>query len=393
MGENMKLLITNIKKLHKPLLILTIVLFGIGLLMIQSASAVESFMGDGLSPYHYFLKQFFTVILGVIAYLIIICIPTSTYKWLYKPAILGIIGILFLLQAVGTISNNALSWFRYGIFGLQPTEFAKIILIVYMATYYKQKYDKINDNFTLLTPLMMMIAIVILTVFQPDLGTALIIAGIGGAMFYAVPLDKKIRTNINKVLIAGVVLVLLILIFTKGNIITEGQKSRFNFLSPCTRYQEPTGYQVCNSFIAINNGGLLGKGIGNSTQKFLYLPFAYTDFIFAIIVEELGAIIGIAIVLMIGIVIYVIYNIGTKAKDLQGSLLCYGVFIYIFLHLLVNLGGVLGIMPMTGVPLPFLSYGGSYALSLIVSLGIVQRVYIEKDENKKKLLSKSPKKN
>ena len=162
------------------------------------------------------------------------------------------------------------------------------------------------------------------------------------------------------------------------------QASRFNFLNPCSRYSEDTGYQVCNGYIAIHNGGLSGVGLGNSTQKYLYLPEAHTDFIFAIICEELGLIFGIVIVAGYFIMLFIILNIAKEADNLRNSILAYGVFAYLLAHILINLLGVLGLVPLTGVPLPFLSYGGSYCLNVIISLFIVQRINIENKQAKQR---------
>ena len=162
------------------------------------------------------------------------------------------------------------------------------------------------------------------------------------------------------------------------------QLKRFNFKDPCLRYQEDSGYQLCNSFIAFKNGGVTGQGIGKSTQKYLYLPESYTDFIFPIIVEEWGLAVGVIIILLYLFVLYRIYRIAKLATSLEGSLLAYGVCIYIFLHISINLVGVMGIGPLTGVPLPFLSYGGSYVLNLMASLAIAQRVAIESANKKAK---------
>ena len=160
------------------------------------------------------------------------------------------------------------------------------------------------------------------------------------------------------------------------SILRDRQLERFNIANPCDRILED-GNQVCNCYIAMNNGGLTGVGLGNSTQKYLYLPEPYTDFIFAIIVEELGVVTGVFILIMYFIVLYRILLIGRKSPTNKGAILCYGVAIYIFLHIAVNLLGIMGLIPMTGVPLPFMSYGGSFTICLIAALTIVQRVSIE----------------
>ena len=159
-------------------------------------------------------------------------------------------------------------------------------------------------------------------------------------------------------------------------ILLERQLERFDFSNPCSKILD-NGNQVCNCYIAINNGGLTGVGLGNSTQKYLYLPEPYTDFIFAIIVEELGVIVGVLLILMYIFVIFRILLIGRRSPNNRGAIICYGVAVYLFLHISVNLMGIMGIMPMTGVPLPFMSYGGSFTICLIASLTLVQRVSVE----------------
>ena len=202
-------------------------------------------------------------------------------------------------------------------------------------------------------------------------------------------MSRKLIRKFSLLVIGLIGVVILTYIATDGKILKEYQKARFNFFDPCERYQEESGYQLCNSFIAFTNGGMSGQGIGKSTQKYLYLPESYTDFIFPIIVEEWGAWVGSLIVVLYAFVIYRIYKIAREASDLHGSLIAYGVCVYLFLHVVINLLGVMGLAPLTGVPLPFLSYGGSYVISLIISLAIVERIAIE--NNTKKMIKKKKK--
>ena len=147
---------------------------------------------------------------------------------------------------------------------------------------------------------------------------------------------------------------------------------------------EDTGYQVCNGFIAFHNGGLFGVGLGNSSQKYLYLPEAHTDFIFPILVEELGLIVGILVIIGYGYILYRILKIAKAADSIRNAIICYETFIYILLHLLINFMGILALIPLTGVPLPFLSYGGSFNMNLIAILFVVERVAIENKQNAEK---------
>ena len=170
---------------------------------------------------------------------------------------------------------------------------------------------------------------------------------------------------------------MLLLITSGTRLLKSYQLERFNFIDPCLRYQEKSGYQLCNSLIAFKNGGISGQGLGNSTQKYLYLPESYTDFIFAIIVEEWGLIVGIVILIIYMIMLFRIIRIARRANNLRNSLIAYGIFVYIFIHIMINLLGITGMMPLTGVPLPFLSYGGSYAICMMVAMGLIQRVSVE----------------
>ena len=204
----------------------------------------------------------------------------------------------------------------------------------------------------------------------------MILLGITAVIFFMVPYDGKTKFIMITFTIISVLLLALVMVVT-GKGLTKSQMSRFNYKNPCTRYRETTGYQVCNGYIAINSGGLFGSGIGNSKQKYLYLPEAHTDFIFAIIIEETGLVAGAIIILAYFIIIWRILMIGKKSYNLQGTIICYGVATYIALHIMINLGGVLGLIPLTGVPLPFYSYGGSFMINLLICLAFVQRVSVE----------------
>lgn len=373
-----------LSKIDKPLLIVTFIFFIFGLIMILSASSMESYMRYNFSPYHYFFRQTLFLLIGIIIFCFIIIFPTKNYKKLDK----FIIGIIILsligLLAYGYTANNAASWYKIGPITIQPSEFAKLAIIIYMSVYYEKNKDNLDNQWSIIKPIIVSLVIIGLVVIQPDMGTAVIIGLITLIMFYGAPINKKNRSIFNKIFLGGIIVVLLVLVTTGGKFLKDYQLERFNFLAPCERYQEDSGYQLCNSFIAFKNGRLNGQGIGGSTQKYLYLPESYTDFIFPIIVEEWGLIIGIIIICMYAFVLFRIIKIAREATNLRGSLICYGVFAYLLTHIMINLLGVMGLIPLTGVPLPFLSYGGSYTICLMIALGLVQRVAIESKKNKTK---------
>ncbi len=372
----------NFKNLNFLLLILMIFYSILGIVMILSASSVAAVLRYNVVSNYFAFKQLRYFILAYFLSIFVIAIPTSKYKFIYRIFLYGMIAALILVLFVGKISGGAQAWLEMGGKRLQPLEFTKLALIVYLSIYYyKFSLKKFKNKwwfaFCALYPMILAVIIFCLLAKQPDLGGAIIIALISAFTFFSIPMTKKNRRFVYK--IVGVLLVIfaLAVIIFKDKIFDSYQLNRFNFLNPCSRYKEDSGYQVCNSYIAIHNGGLQGVGLGNSTQKYMYLPEAHTDFIFAIVVEELGLIFGCIIVIGYFVMLFAILKIAKNAKNLRNSILAYGIFTYLFSHIAINLMGILGIIPLTGVPLPFLSYGGSYGICVIIAMAVIQRINIE----------------
>ena len=365
-----------IKKMDKILLFTSIILLIIGLIMVFSASNVASFMKYKTTPYHFFNRQLFFLIVSLILSLIVIRFNTKTYGYISWLIIIGMIPLLIAVLLSGKMVNQARSWINILGIQFQPSEFAKVAAIVWVSSICGGKDKPALKTYLIMFFIIGLIAGLIL--LQPDLGTTLIFVFIIFIMFMSLNISKKVKRNI-LLTVFGVGILAIVLLMNNGvQVFFERQLARFDFFNPCSEEKfYTTGTQVCNGYIAFNNGGLTGLGLGNSTQKYLYLPEAFTDFIFAITVEELGFILSTIILLLMLVVLWRIFLISKHAKTEQGKLMCYGIFWYILLHIVINLGGVMGIMPLTGVPLPFLSYGGSFLLCLVVSLTIVQRVAIE----------------
>ena len=372
-----------LSKMDIPLLLIMLIFIVLGLTMIYSASSVSSVVRYGYAPYHFFVRQ--AIFVGVslfVGFTLIIRLPTRTYGALAWPLLIAIILALVLLFIKGEVTNNAQSWYDFGFFSLQPSEFAKSILIIFMAVFYnKLQYKKSKNIYSYLIPLAAGALIAGLVIMQPDLGSAAIIAGIVFLTFISIPLVKNNMIRFIKIIAIGLVIGLIVLLYSGADFLNSMQIDRLTFQNPCSRYTETTGYQVCNGFIAINNGGLFGVGLGNSTQKYLYLPESHTDFIFPIIVEELGLVTGILIILGYIFMLYRILKIAKSSENLRCSVLAYGTFWFLTLHILVNLLGILALIPLTGVPLPFLSYGGSFTVNVIIMLFVVERVNIENNIN------------
>ena len=372
------------KYLDKTLLFTTILLFIVGLIMVFSSSNITAYMKQGDSPYTYFIRQLLFLIVGAIGSIIIIKIDTKFYKKISFLVLIVLTIVLGIILINGKVTNGASSWIYIGPFSFQPSEFIKAFAIIWMSCYYEFKSKKLNRWGTVIYPLVIVAVGVLLIFLQPDLGTLIIyLDGIAVVVLLA-PIHKKIKTILIFVALLVVLLGGIVLFSSSDSLLTAEQRGRFDYLNPCSKFLT-TGNQVCNGYIAINNGKLFGLGLGKSTQKYLYLPEPYTDFIFAIVMEELGLIFSILILFAMMIVIWRILLIGKRSFTIRGALICYGFATIIFMHILVNLGGLFGLIPLTGVPLPFISYGGSFTLTLIGMISIVQRINIETREKEEKI--------
>lgn len=372
-------------RLDKPLLIIMILLCSIGLIMVFSSSSVAAILRYGKSPTYFFVKQLIFFIIAFIGGTIVLHIPTKWYKSVSWLLIIGVIAVLVLLLLYGTITNHVQSWFYIPGIGiaLQPSEFAKSFLIIFMAVFYDYLVKKkVNNIYLYLIPISIACIIGVLILMQPDFGSAAILLAIAFCIFISVPMINSNLPKIMMIMGIGAVLLVVLLLYSGTEILNSEQMSRFNFQNPCQRYKEKTGYQVCNGYIAINNGGITGKGIGNSTQKYLYLPESHTDFIFAVLIEELGLLTGIFVLTLYALMLYRLLKIAKEAYILRNSILAYGTFWLFTFHIIINLCGMLSILPLTGVPLPLMSYGGSATLNFVIMLFVTQRVAIENKTTK-----------
>lgn len=384
----MKTLKNTLKDMDKVLLVCSIVLFVFGLLNIVTASSQVAVLKYNMSLYNYFFKQLIILIGGFIISIYIILKPTKSYK-IFGLSLFVVVAILnVLVLFIGENWSGNQNWIDFGFFNLQPSELAKPTMIVFLsvlfeAFYFKLRNPKEDHNSMIAIILFVGLFFPLMVFLQKDMGTMIILLIIFFAMFFNSPLLKR-----DKIRVLGLILLLsiigVVVIFANaGKLLSEKQLSRFNFFDPCSRY-ESGGYQICNGFIAINSGGLFGVGVGNSTQK-SYIPEAHTDSVFAIIAEEYGFIFSSIILILYMVVLYRILKISNTSKTTRGRYISFGIAVYIFCHIFINLGGLFGIIPLTGVPLPFLSYGGSFTLTLVCSLAVVQRIYIENKNEKIKI--------
>ena len=345
--------------------IITISLFG--LLMIYSSSYVwaEYKFND---PYKFVKTQSLFLVVGFIIMYITLMIPYT--KYLAKSNIILIsciiLLILVLIPGIGTIRNGSRSWFGIGGFGIQPSEFTKLGIIIFTSKYLAFNEKSIKDIKKGLLPILSVLILVFgLIMLQPDFGTGIIIViSIVGLLFISgVPMGFFIKIGLIGLL--GIVALIIVAPYRMKRIVS--------FLNP---WSDPlgSGFQIIQSLYAIGPGGLLGLGFGNSIQKHFYLPEPQTDFIFAIISEEFGFL-GILIVASLFIlIIYRGFHISINCENKFGKYLAFGITFGLSFQALLNLMVVVGLIPVTGVTLPFLSYGGSSLLITLLSMSILLNI-------------------
>ena len=380
-----------LKYLNKPILILTLLFAVLGVLLILDASSISSVLTYGNdTPYYYFIRQIIFVVFAFISSFFIIRFPTKFYKGVSLVLSIIFIGALLIVYVKNSLFSSDVNVVTLSLFGgvFQPAEFLKVFLIMYMGAFYGSWANrKHKSKFSFVVPLILCAISAGLILLGGDFGSAAIMVALYALVFICVPSKDKIVRGVKLLAIVGLIASVLILKFSYVIIPDHVLESdyrlgRLIYKNPCDRYEDDSGYQVCNGYIAIDNGGLVGTGIGESVQKYLYLPASHTDFIFPIVVEELGVIVGVIIIIGYMALIYFTFSVAVSCSNLRNSIICYGIAIYFMLHIFVNLGGVLGIIPLTGVPLPFLSYGGSFCITVICSFAIVQRIHIENQLDK-----------
>lgn len=386
-------LLNRFKKIYmdldKGIFFVSLLFIIFGALNIVTASSREAAVNLDTNIYYYFYKHVIILFGCLFIFLIAINMKTKNYNKLALPAFLVVLGLNILLVVKGVATRGANNWINLGLFKLQPSELAKPVLIICLSLLFEKYYKKLKDETIshkgmLWQIIFFGIAFPFFVFLQRDLGTAIILLGIFVVLFISSPISKKEKFTITGILGFVGCLAALLILSVVGYLLSDAQLSRFNFYNPCSNYGT-TGYQVCNAFIAINNGGLTGVGLGKSTQKYSYIPEPHTDMVFSIIAEENGVIICGLIFLAYLYLLFKILKLSLKVNKISHKYICLGIATYIFLHILINLGGLFGLIPLTGVPLPFLSYGGSFTISLIGSLAVIQRINIEYRNEKIKL--------
>jgi len=378
-------MLKNWKHFDFTLMITPILLAGFGVVMVYSASMVLAVV-EGSDSNFYLNRQlvFFTV--ALIGFAVTSFLPYQIYQRLMKIIIISCIILLVAVLFFGDTVNNARSWFRFGPFSLQPAEVAKLGLIIYLAAIYSKKQAYL-DQFSkgVLPPLIITAVVLGLIVAQPDVGTAAIIFLMACSVIFASGIKWR---HLSILVFAG----LLLLAFAIPNMVTEERLSRFTGAYQPFNSPDLNGYQLIQSYVAIGVGGWTGEGLGQSIQKLGFLVEGHTDFIMAIIAEELGFV-GVAIVLgLLAAIVFRGIYISRQCQDSFGSLLALGIASMVGIQTFINLGAISGILPITGVPLPFISYGGSSLLFMMIAMGILNNIamQVNKKENEREELAPKP---
>lgn len=372
-GKIHKNIMREIKAVDKWFAIPFFSLIAFSILAVYSASGYSA-MRDFGNPNHYLNRQLINVGVSLFLALIVYIFPFRVLK--NKRFIqLGTIAIFLLLIAVFFFAPHlgARRWLPLPGFNIQPSEFAKFFVIWYLAYIFSRNQRGLEYNFrkTIVQPVTLVVFIIALIILQPDTGTAIIIALM--VLFIVSASGAPMRYGflfISLVFIGGGAVLFLIYKFGDKLPFLSYRYDRFLGLWDPFGYYETHGHQLVNSYYALSRGGIFGVGIGNSVQKTGYLPFPYTDFIIAIIGEEIGLIGVFFVLLALGTIIGRSFYLASKSKDSFNSLILIGVGSMLLIQSLVNLAGVIGLIPITGVTFPFLSYGGSSVMVVSSSVAL-----------------------
>lgn len=355
------------KKINYKLFILSIIAGLIGIIMIYSASNIWAAykFNDALK---YVKHQTLFFIIGI---LIMITLSQIDYKKYYKYAnkillVCFILLVLVLIPGIGKVRNGARSWFGIGSFGIQPSEFAKIGLIIFVSKYLANNNDSVKDTKRGIFPILCIIFLFFgLIMLEPDFGQGMVIVLTLIMIIFISGARISFFVKCGILGLVGIVGLIIVAPYRLARIVS--------FINP---WVDPlgSGFQIIQSLYAIGPGGLLGLGFGSSIQKHFYLPEPQTDFIFSIISEEFGFLGVLIVVSIFFLLFYFSVKISMQAKNLFAKYLSFGLSFGILIQTLLNLCVVVGLIPVTGVTLPFFSYGGSSLLVSFASIGIILNI-------------------
>ena len=346
------------------LLLSVFVLCMLGLVMVLSASSIDA-LRQGTSGWTYFGRQALWATLGVVALVVAYRTPHRIVRALVVPGLLIVfaLNVAVAIPRVGVQVNGARAWFDLGPFGFQPSELLKLVLLIYAADLLSRRADRMGDLRATFRPLMIMLALAsTLVLLQGDLGSAIVLATIVLAVAFigGTPLGPLAAAGAS-------------LFFAGAVFITSVPYRRERWLSflDLANSRQDAGFQVWQSLIGIASGGVPGTGLGAGRAKWGYLPESHTDFIFAVLAEELGLIGVIGVIWLFLVILYLGVSTSLRAADRFSQLLAGGITAWIAVQAMINIGGVTGMLPVTGLTLPFLSFGGTSLLVTMTAAGLL----------------------
>ncbi len=348
--------------------VITISLLCIGLVMVASASSYHALIYYGDSN-HLFVRQLCFALVGVVAMIAISKVDYRKYKkWGYLAFILAAILLLLVITPLGVTRNGAKRWLGIGeILQFQPSEIMKPVLVIAIATYLSRNTRKLNDWKGYIVPIIMLLIVGLLMYFQKHMSGLLVLGVAALSVIFTSGVKLKTKTIVAAVLIVGLA----------GTAFIFADNFRlqriFSFLNPEQDIQDGN-WQAAQSLYAIGSGGLLGRGLGQSRQKYLWLPEAQNDFIFSILGEELGFVGSAVVLILFACFIFKGYKIAMTCKDFYGSLIAAGITSVFAIQIIVNIAVVTCTMPVTGMPLPFFSYGGTSLAINLCSMGVLLNI-------------------
>lgn len=368
------------KYIDYPLLFAYLTLTIFGLIMIYSSSMAWSVNYYNDSPDRFYIQQLVNLAIAYPVFLLAAIFPYKHFKkkWMMATVLAVIFAGLILVHLIGFAAGGAKSWISLGFVNIQPSEVAKVGLIFYLAGVFSNKYrngsiNKLNES--IIPPVIILTAVLLLVFLEPDLGSMVIIGAVGLSVMAASGVRLKPFVKLAGIVIAAAaVFIIPAMIFAKDLIFTEKRVGRIDaFFNPFSD-ELGFGFQIVNGYLAIGSGGLSGLGLGQSIQKLGYLPEPHTDFIMSVIAEELG-VLGVFVVIGgLGFVVLRGLWIAMTTSDPLARMLAAGVASMIGIQSFVNLGGLSGIIPLTGVTLPFISYGGTSVILLSLAMGVLMNV-------------------
>lgn len=361
---------TELLRRHRPdytLLIISAILLVIGLITIYAISPGLS-QSTNTSPSYYVVKQMIAIALGLVGFSLVVYLPVEIWQKYLKPLLIISIGAAFAVRLIGTKVNGAYRWIQIGGFSFQAVELIKFTLLIWLATFLaaRIKDGTIRDSKHTLKPLVLtLLAIgVVVAGIQSDLGSTGVMVVMMAVMCFVAGLPLK-----RVAMIGGIVAIGLVLAVSSSS---YRRQRLFTFLHPTQNCQTTgTGYQACQAVIAVGSGGIFGKGLAKGVQDYGYLPESDNDSIFAVYAEQFGFV-GVVVLLGLFLALFVrLKNIMEKAPNNYTRFIVAGVLGWIAAQLLINVGAMIGLLPLKGITLPLISYGGTSLIFVMVALGLV----------------------